>query len=459
MREKARLEPRYAELVYDGLWYSPLKEAFDAFVDATPALRDRRGAAAARAGPLLRRRPARRHALYDYGLATYDADDTFRHEDSEGFVRLWGSRLRDVGAAPSQGCGQAASREQAPCGTGGSATGPADELLAFTVSLPFDRAARGRRPRGLARRTCDGSPGSGCSTATRPRRSSRALDARRGRARRRHVRVRADRRGHPHRDRAPGHRDRRRRRRRSCTPAAAATTRSRPTCGSVRKRERCAGRAPRPSRSSRCSLDRAERGRRRLPPGLHPPAARAAGAARAPPARALLGARPRRRSLAATARAAADVSPLGRGRARRFVACRSIPHGTAADLGFAAAFENSLDAVSRPRLRRRGAVRPRARSACTCRGSARRSCCGRPSEFGFAAPRRRVRHRSLDAAAEEEPRHRRARAGQGRPARSATSPGSSRRSRACRSRTTATCRRTRSRCSTRSTQPRSRCAR
>ena len=29
--EKARLEPRWAELVYDGLWFSPLKEALDAF--------------------------------------------------------------------------------------------------------------------------------------------------------------------------------------------------------------------------------------------------------------------------------------------------------------------------------------------------------------------------------------------------------------------------------------------
>ena len=32
-REKSRLEPRYAELVYDGLWFSPLKQALDAFVD------------------------------------------------------------------------------------------------------------------------------------------------------------------------------------------------------------------------------------------------------------------------------------------------------------------------------------------------------------------------------------------------------------------------------------------
>jgi len=34
-REKQRLEPRYAELVYDGLWFSPLKQALDAFVDSS----------------------------------------------------------------------------------------------------------------------------------------------------------------------------------------------------------------------------------------------------------------------------------------------------------------------------------------------------------------------------------------------------------------------------------------
>ncbi len=33
---------------------------------------------------------AARSSLYDHGLATYDAADTFRHQDAEGFVRLWG---------------------------------------------------------------------------------------------------------------------------------------------------------------------------------------------------------------------------------------------------------------------------------------------------------------------------------------------------------------------------------
>jgi argininosuccinate synthase len=89
--EKARLEPRYAELVYDGLWFSPLKEALDAFVDksqefVTGDVRLRcelpgRCIVAGRRSEV---------GLYDYSLATYEAADRFRHQDAEGFVRLWG---------------------------------------------------------------------------------------------------------------------------------------------------------------------------------------------------------------------------------------------------------------------------------------------------------------------------------------------------------------------------------
>jgi argininosuccinate synthase len=88
--EKLRLEPRWAELVYDGLWFSPLKQALDAFflesqrhVTGEVRLRLDQG----RCWVVGRRSPV---SLYDHGLATYDASDTFRHEDAEGFVRLWG---------------------------------------------------------------------------------------------------------------------------------------------------------------------------------------------------------------------------------------------------------------------------------------------------------------------------------------------------------------------------------
>jgi argininosuccinate synthase len=88
--EKARLEPRYAELVYDGLWFSPLKLALDAFV--AESQRFVTGEVRLHLEPGSCRVEGRRspHSLYDYGLATYDAQDSFRHEDAAGFVRLWG---------------------------------------------------------------------------------------------------------------------------------------------------------------------------------------------------------------------------------------------------------------------------------------------------------------------------------------------------------------------------------
>jgi len=89
--EKARLEPRYADLVYDGLWYSPLKEALDAFVEESQRFVS--GEVRLRCELPGRCIVAGRRSdvgLYDYGLATYEAADRFRHQDAEGFVRLWG---------------------------------------------------------------------------------------------------------------------------------------------------------------------------------------------------------------------------------------------------------------------------------------------------------------------------------------------------------------------------------
>jgi len=89
-REKQRVEIRVAELIYDGLWHSPLMGALRAFVtetqkEVTGEVRLQLEAGQCRAVG----RRARR-GLYDHDLATYDAEDAFRHQDSEGFVRLWG---------------------------------------------------------------------------------------------------------------------------------------------------------------------------------------------------------------------------------------------------------------------------------------------------------------------------------------------------------------------------------
>jgi argininosuccinate synthase len=104
-REKQRVEIRVAELIYDGLWHAPLMGALSAFVRETQ--HDVSGEVRLRLEPgrcFAAGRRARR-GLYDHELATYGSDDAFRHEDSEGFVRLWGlsaetwSRRQGPGAA------------------------------------------------------------------------------------------------------------------------------------------------------------------------------------------------------------------------------------------------------------------------------------------------------------------------------------------------------------------------
>ena len=105
LHEKARLEPRWSELVYDGLWFSPLKQALDAFF--VESQRHVTGEVRLHLEPgqcyvVGRRSPI---GLYDYGLATYDAADTFRHQDAEGFVRLWGLGVATWSAKQEAGRG------------------------------------------------------------------------------------------------------------------------------------------------------------------------------------------------------------------------------------------------------------------------------------------------------------------------------------------------------------------
>ncbi|TAL25832.1 MAG: argininosuccinate synthase [Frankiales bacterium] len=89
-RFKRGVEQRWAELVYDGLWFSPLKRALDEFLRSSQrhVSGDIRltlhGGTATVTG---RRSDA---SLYDYNLATYDAEDTFDQSLAKGFVELWG---------------------------------------------------------------------------------------------------------------------------------------------------------------------------------------------------------------------------------------------------------------------------------------------------------------------------------------------------------------------------------
>ena len=320
----------------------PLKQALDAFVDESQ--RYVTGEVRLHLEPGRARSPA--GAASTASTTTASPPTTpptaFRHEDSAGFVRLWGLGI-ETWAAASQGAAAPGSRVDA-------------------LARPLRRRARPTscwRSRSACRST------SGWRPTTSP--GSRA-----------HVRGLAARR-----------RPRRRRGRRSCSPRSTASRTSWPTARSssqptdedihtaIERRVTelagaAGGQAPhraqpqrpgrhrpaalRQARAGRRSprrvlelqqvlLERAEEAGRCLPPGLHAPAAGAAGPARAPPAGPRLGAGARRRPAARHAGAGSTCprSAPVRWPARR---CRSTPTATAAELGFAAAFENSLDAVS-----------------------------------------------------------------------------------------------------------------
>jgi len=93
------LVPRYAEMVYNGLWYSPEREALQSFMDSVQERvhgEARLKLFKGHCGIEGRRSPT--HALYDAKIATFEADDVFDQKDATGFIRLRALRLRTLGA-------------------------------------------------------------------------------------------------------------------------------------------------------------------------------------------------------------------------------------------------------------------------------------------------------------------------------------------------------------------------
>ena len=91
---KDALAPRYADLVYEGRWWTTEREAMDALVDRTQQnvtgdvrLRLYRGSCtvAGRTSP---------HSLYDERFVTFGEDDVYQQSDAAGFIRLYGLPLR-----------------------------------------------------------------------------------------------------------------------------------------------------------------------------------------------------------------------------------------------------------------------------------------------------------------------------------------------------------------------------
>jgi argininosuccinate synthase len=89
------LVPRYAEMVYNGFWFAPEREALQAFMDSIQVrvngdarLKLFKGSAT------IEGRRSERHALYDRATVTFEEDDVYDQADAAGFIRLNALRLR-----------------------------------------------------------------------------------------------------------------------------------------------------------------------------------------------------------------------------------------------------------------------------------------------------------------------------------------------------------------------------
>jgi len=100
LRTKRQLEMQWADLVYQGLWFGPLKDALDGFMDRTQIhvngtvrLRLHKGNA------IVTGRGSSDSSLYVPAMASYGSDDQFDHRAAEGFIYVWGLPIRLWSAA------------------------------------------------------------------------------------------------------------------------------------------------------------------------------------------------------------------------------------------------------------------------------------------------------------------------------------------------------------------------
>jgi argininosuccinate synthase len=91
---KRNIEQSYAQMIYNGLWYSPLKSALDAFIQQTQSRVTGTVRIKLLKGNAILAGRKSNNALYTDELSTYGSDDQFDHKAAEGFIYVWGLPTR-----------------------------------------------------------------------------------------------------------------------------------------------------------------------------------------------------------------------------------------------------------------------------------------------------------------------------------------------------------------------------
>jgi argininosuccinate synthase len=93
-RYKRQIEMSWSDLVYQGLWYGPLKEALDGFIERTQETVNGSVRIKLHKGNATVVGRSSSDSLYVPDMATYGADDQFDHRAAEGFIYVWGLPTR-----------------------------------------------------------------------------------------------------------------------------------------------------------------------------------------------------------------------------------------------------------------------------------------------------------------------------------------------------------------------------
>jgi len=91
---KEILALKYAELVYDGMWFTPLREAMDAFVDVTQQNVTGTVRLKLYKGNIIPAGVKSPYSLYDEELCTFGVDEVYNQSDAEGFINLFGLPIK-----------------------------------------------------------------------------------------------------------------------------------------------------------------------------------------------------------------------------------------------------------------------------------------------------------------------------------------------------------------------------
>ena len=94
MHYKEQIAVRFAELVYDGLWFSPLREALSAFVDETQKNVTGTVRLKLYKGNCMSAGAKSNHSLYIEEYATFEEDEVYNQKDAEGFINLFGLQTK-----------------------------------------------------------------------------------------------------------------------------------------------------------------------------------------------------------------------------------------------------------------------------------------------------------------------------------------------------------------------------